>query len=83
MSNLRLLVHSRGNYRGQVNKIYKDKNKFSEKNSEEKETLIKKLTRLQSELGKLDPTIRDLKWESNSEDEAKAILENNKEHLNC
>ena len=80
MSNLKQLISSRGNYRGQVNNIHKEKDKFSEKNNEEKERLIKKLNRLQDELGKLDSIIRDLKWEENLlENEAKALRENDKE----
>ena len=77
MTDLTHLVYSRGNYRGQVNSIYNDKASFSEKNSEEKERLVKKLNRLQDELNKLDSIIREMKWEKNADDEGKAISEKN------
>jgi len=73
------LVSSRGNYRGQVNRIYDDLSSLPNKTKQDRDILSAKLKRLQKELNNLDPDIRDLKWEINQTDEAKAISENNLE----
>ena len=62
-------ISSRANYRGQINKVHADISNFGNKTISEKEALTSKLKRLQNELDKLDPLIKDLKWESNSVDE--------------
>lgn len=68
------LISSRGNYRGQVNGIYREIGSFSSKTNPEREAIASKLKRLQTELNALDPTIRDLKWEkSENENEADNI----------
>lgn len=77
--NLKHLISSRGNYRGQVTKIHRDKDNLPLKTREERECISKKLNRLQEELDKLDNIIRELKWEDNSSVEATALAENDKE----
>ena len=76
---LKQLVSSRANYRGQVNQIYAEAGNFVVKSASERETILSKLKRLRNELDNLDPVIRDLKWESNSSEEDKAISENNRD----
>ena len=77
--NLKHLISSRGNYRGQVTRIHRDKDSLSSKTREERECISKKLNRLQKELDKLDSIIRELKWEENSSMEATALKENDRE----
>ena len=63
-SNVKQLVSSRSNYRGQVTKIHSELANFSSKTESERNTLITKLKRLEIELDSLDREIRDLKWAS-------------------
>ena len=77
--NLKQLISSRANYRGQVNRIFGDISNFSGKTATERNALTSKLNRLQAELDKLDLEIRDLKWAANFLDEDLATSENNKE----
>ena len=58
---IKQLINSRGNYRGQVNTIHKEKGNFIQKSVEDRECISRKLERLQDELNKLDVLIRDLK----------------------
>ena len=73
--NLSQLISSRGNYRGQVNRIYNDLTYLDSKSPKEKSILSSKLKRIQGELVRLDDTIRDLKWKENGQDEVKATRE--------
>ena len=77
--NVKQLISSRANYRGQANKIYAEISNFTSKTDLERNALTSKLNRLQLELDKLDTEIRTLKWASNIRDEDLATSENNKE----
>lgn len=74
--NLKQLISTRGNYRGQVNVIYNDKQNFSGYDLLKITNLVTNLQRLQRELSELNPKIRDLKWNLNAEDESNAEHEN-------
>ena len=76
---LSFLVSSRGNYRGQINRIYSELADLATKSAQERNVLSSKLQRIKGELFKLDPQIRDLKWIDNLEDETKAQQENDDE----
>ena len=58
---LSFLVSSRGNYRGQINRIYSKLADLATKSAQERNVLSSKLQRIKDELSKLDPQIRDLK----------------------
>ena len=76
---LKRLISTRGNYRGQVNTLYSDLSKFKDFDVLKRANVSSKLSRLKDELGKLDPQICELKWKVNDKDESKAEQENEKE----
>ncbi|XP_068245414.1 uncharacterized protein [Palaemon carinicauda] len=76
---LKYHISSRGNFRGQVNIIFNDISSLSGKSEDERKILEIKLNRVKDELSRLDVIIRDLKWEDNASDEAKAVAENERE----
>ena len=76
---LKRLVSTRGNYRGQVNTLYSDLSKFKDFDVLKRANVSSKLSRLKDELGKLDQQICELKWKVNDKVESKAEQENEKE----
>ena len=73
------LISSRANFRRQLSRIHNDVSNLPSKSPKEKELVTAKLKRIQTELERLDPQIREPKWEANLSDEVKAEVENNKE----